>query len=138
MLKMSWEMDGGLTDGTLDGNNVLKVTVNENEEKNAAVTAEFGDILTTITEEGTIKEIGKVLFVMEITDGERNFVNKDILTVIAADGQSLGCNYDNSGFWYWGPRAGFPFADENGVTTSFTYTFNQAGTYNIKIYAVQL
>jgi len=137
MLKMSWVMGEGQTDGTLDDNGNLTVTVNENEEKNAAVKAEFVDNLESFTEEGTIKEIGKVLFVMEITDESENFVNEDVLTVIAADEQSLGCECDDAnGFWYWGPREGFPFIEE--ATTEFTYSFKQAGEYSVKIYAVQL
>ena len=130
MLVMSWDE---VTDGTVGDNDVLTVSVKENEEKSAAVTAKLKDSLPC--EEGKIKEISEVLFIMEIKDKVGNSVDNDVLTATGTDGQSLG--YDAEGkFWYWGPRQGFSFKEE--ATTEFTYSFKQAGEYSVKIYAVQL
>jgi hypothetical protein len=131
MLEMSWA-DGI---GGIGEDGVLRVTVNANEENTAAVTAKLKDSLQC--DEGEIKEISEVLFIMEIKDENGNFVGNDVLTATGTDGQSLG--YDAQGeFWYWGPRQGFSFKDKEGATTVFTYSFNQAGEYSVKIYAVQL
>ena len=130
MLVMSWDE---VTDGTVGDDDVLTVSVKENEEKSAAVTAKLKDSLQC--EEGEIKEISEVLFIMEIKDNKGNFVGNDVLTATGTDGQSLG--YDAEGkFWYWGSRQGFSFKEE--ATTEFTYSFKQAGKYSVKIYAVQL
>jgi parallel beta-helix repeat protein len=132
MLVMSWDE---VTDGTVGDDDVLTVSVKENEEKSAAVKTEFVDNPGFFTEEGNIKEIGKVLFIMEIKDKEGNFVGNDVLTATGTDGQSLGYDAQDK-FWYWGPRQGFSFKEE--ATTEFTYSFKQADEYSVKIYAVQL
>jgi len=129
MLEMSWA-DG--IEG-IDEDGVLKVTVNANEENTAAVTAKLKDSLQC--EEGEIKEISEVLFIMEIKDNEGNSVGNDVLTATGTDGQSLGYDAQDK-FWYWGPRQGFSFKEE--ATTEFTYSFKQADEYSVKIYAVQL
>jgi hypothetical protein len=129
MLEMSWA-DG--IEG-IDEDGVLKVTVNANEENTAAVTAKLKDSLPC--EEGKIKEISEVLFIMEIKDNEGNSVGNDVLTATGTDSQSLGYDAQDK-FWYWGPRQGFSFKEE--ATTEFTYSFKQADEYSVKIYAVQL
>ncbi|AYO31981.1 hypothetical protein D2962_16495 [Biomaibacter acetigenes] len=85
--------------------------------------------------DNTQATIERSLYIMELTKDNNPATSADV-TIKASDGQALGYN-DTEKYFFWGPSNGFPFSTADASTT-FTVTFNNAGTYSVKIYAVQL
>ncbi len=86
----------------------------------------------TVTAENRTKDaIDKVLYIIEVTDAQ------GIKRAVDIEGEEeLGYN-ENGGFWYWEPSNGFNFSAGAEFTTTFKVTADP-GTYDVKIYAVQL
>jgi hypothetical protein len=122
-ITLSWDEEG--TDGTIDGAQRLIVNVEEGEEGRATITAE---------KHVGIEQIENVLYVMEIRDNFDEPVDQELFNASAE--QDLGYD-EEGGYWYWGLKNGFTLNLEQ-VSTSFTYSFNKAGTYQVEIFAVQL
>jgi len=123
ILKIGWDLPGSKT-------------VNKDEAFQVVSTAELDETL----ESAGVTEVGRVLYVIEVTKNGTAVGTSDV-TVVASDGQEL--SYDSTGkFFYWGPRTGFTFSTDmykdGKVTTTFNVTFRNAGTYDVKAYAVQL
>ncbi|HHY93370.1 MAG TPA: S-layer homology domain-containing protein [Firmicutes bacterium] len=95
--------------------------------KNQQFTVNGSPFQVTVTAQSEYR-IDRVLYIVEVTDGQD-------FQAVALDGQALGHD-EAGGFWYWGPSTGFTF-NRGTVTTTFNVTADP-GTYNVKIYAVQL
>lgn len=102
----------------------------------AVTTNQSFQVTTSATKDSELGQaaVERVLYVIEVTK-DNQVVGSDVVTAVAEGGQALG--YDNAGFFYWGPRSGFTFT-EASLSTTFTVTIKQDGTYNVKAYAVQL
>lgn len=126
IIAMSWGEDVKIVDG------VAQFNVNKGQEFNVSVTAALGKDIEMSRGPGNVTAVDRVLYIIEVTGGN---VSENTLTAIAEDEQPLG--YMDNGCWYWGPLSGFTFEDETASTT-FNVTFNEAGSYNAKIYAVRV
>ncbi len=125
---MSW---GG--EGIEAGDNgVVQFNATQGQAFDVSVTAALGKEIDMSRGKGDVTAVDRVLYIVEVTGDN---VSQDTLTAIAEDEQHLG--YMDNGYWYWGPSDGFTFKDGTASTT-FNVTFNQAGSYNAKIYAVRV
>lgn len=130
IIKMSW---GG--EGIEAGDNgVVQFNATQGQAFDVSVTADLGTEIEMSRGKGNVTAVDRVLYVIEVTGDN---VSENTLTAIAEDNQQLG--YKGDGCWYWGPPSGFTFDFEDGTaSTTFNVTFNEAGSYNAKIYAVRV
>jgi hypothetical protein len=118
----------------VDENNVAQFSATQGESFEVSVTAALGQNIDMSRGEGNVTAVDRVLYVIEVTGDN---VSESTLTAIAEDNQQLG--FKGDGYWYWGPASGFTFDFEDGTaSTTFNVTFNEAGSYNAKIYAVRV
>lgn len=119
-------------------------TVNAGEEFDIVSTAK----LTEAIANAGINAVENVLYIIEVggaalgdftitkvNDGDTQGIND---TFVSSNGKLVG---------YWGPSTGFTFdpsmydepnSPDSQVTTTFTAKFNKAGTYTVKVYAIQV
>jgi len=130
IIKMSW---GG--EGIEAGDNgVVQFNATQGQAFDVSVTAALGKEIDMSRGKGDVTAVDRVLYIVEVTGDN---VSENTLTAIAEDEQHLG--YMDNGCWYWGPPSGFTFDFEDGTaSTTFNVTFNEAGSYNAKIYAVRV
>lgn len=95
----------------------------------------------------TTSTFNKVLVVVEVlkngvdatqADFEAKCV-KDTANAGISDATPVSIGYDAGGFWFWGDRTnGFTVGPSYKHESHFVVKINSAGTYTVKIYAVQL
>jgi hypothetical protein len=128
IIAMSWDGDVTIVDG------VAQFNATQGESFEVSVTADLGTEIEMSRGTGNVTAVDRVLYVIEVTGDS---VSESTLTAIAEDNQQLG--FKGDGCWYWGPPSGFTFDFEDGTaSTTFNVTFNEAGSYNAKIYAVRV
>lgn len=118
----------------VDENNVAQFNATQGQKFDVSVTAALGKEIDMSRGTGDVTAVDRVLYIVEVTDGEGNAVSEGTLMATGTDNQPLG--YSN-GCWYWGPSDGFTFKDGTASTT-FNVTFNQAGSFKANIYAVRV
>jgi len=131
IIKMSW---GEGEDVTTAENGVAQFNATQGQAFDVSVTAALGQNIEMSRGTGNVAAVDRVLYIVEVTGDN---VSQDTLTAITEDNQQLG--YKGDGCWYWGPPSGFTFDFEGGTaSTTFNVTFNEAGSYSAKIYAVRV
>lgn len=138
--------DGGLA-GTLNaGAGQIKLRWADNKPPEQAwapvwLGKEYSIIAYADNQGGTIE---KVLYIVEIkrngvpaTPDDVTVKGEDLQGPYVGQVQNLGYNADAK-FFYWGPPTGFTFRGNETLGAKFHITFKKAGTYQYKIYAVQL
>lgn len=127
-INMSWTIGGNTVDSA------TPINVKPGTTFNAAVTSALADGVTSVD---------NTLFVIEVTK-EGSAVSTDDFEITKVNGSddTQGINNtfspvgDNVLQGYWGPVTGFTFNSD--TTSTFTAKFNNTGTYNVKIYAIQV
>lgn len=131
IIAMSWGGDVTIVDG------VAQFSATQGQAFDVSVTAALGKDIDMSRGKGDVTAVDRVLYIVEVTSKEGETVSKDTLTATGTGEQQLG--YMDNGCWYWGPSDGFTFDFEGGTaSTTFKVTFNEAGSYNAKIYAVRV
>jgi hypothetical protein len=119
IIAMSWDGDVTIVDG------VAQFNATQGQKFDVSVTAALGQNIPMSRGIGNVTAVDRVLYIVEVTS-EGETVSKDTLTATGTGEQPLG--YMDNGCWYWGGTA----------STTFNVTFNKAGSYSAKIYAVRV
>ncbi|MGI9952055.1 hypothetical protein V3F56_06785 [Moorellaceae bacterium AZ2] len=114
-------------------NNSYTLTVNKGEEYFLAVKST----------NNSGEAIDRVLYRMEIRDSNNNLVTNVVTGLQGYSPNTQGqYTWQNVGvsdsIFFWGPSGGFTFPGNTTWVTPFRFTFTEAGTYTVRIYAVQL
>lgn len=134
IIAMSWGEN--VQNVQVDENNVAQFSATQGQKFDVSVTADLGQDIGMSRGTGSVTAVDRVLYIVEVTS-EGETVSKDTLTATGTGEQPLG--YMDNGCWYWGPADGFTFDFEGGTaSTTFNVTFNKAGSYSAKIYAVRV
>jgi len=130
-INMSWTIGGNTVDSA------TPINVKPGTTFNAAVTSALADGVTSVD---------NTLFVIEVTkDGSAASAGDFEITKVNDNEDTEGINNtftveaigDSEVLQgYWGPVTGFTFNSD--TTSTFTAKFNNTGTYNVKIYAIQV
>ena len=90
------------------------------------------------------QDLERVLYVINITKDDQPVTPSDNLFTIRDDKQQTLGYDDDDEFWFYGPynestnTGGFTFPAGTTNSTTFSITFNQAGSYNVTLQAFQL
>ncbi len=130
-INMSWTIGGNTVDSA------TPINVKPGTTFNAAVTSALADGVTSVdntlfvievTKDGSAASAGD-FEITEVNDSEDTEGINNTFTV-----EAIGDSEVLQG--YWGPVKGFTFNSD--TTSTFTAKFNNTGTYNVKIYAIQV
>jgi len=110
----------------------LKIQVTKDGEFDYVVAADL---------DNEVSHVDNILFIFEVTKDDIAVGDFEI-TAVSLRGDIEGINEtfesveDGKVRGYWGPKEGFPFTGP--AATAFTIKFNEAGSYNVQVYAIQV